>query len=51
VKRALQGGSSSKNGLGEGLAGAKRLMDEFEIETSPEGTRITATKWKHQRPR
>ncbi|WP_338471366.1 ATP-binding protein [Niallia sp. XMNu-256] len=36
----------SKKGLGLGLLGAKRLMDEFIIETSEEGTRIIAIKWK-----
>lgn len=33
-------------GLGLGLAGAKRMMDEFEIYTSKEGTKIVCTKWK-----
>lgn len=48
VNKALQGGISTKGGLGEGLGGAKRLMDEFEIETKlGEGTKITAKKWRH----
>ncbi|RIX48644.1 hypothetical protein D3P08_24400 [Paenibacillus nanensis] len=33
-------------GLGLGLAGAKRMMDQFEIYTSKEGTKIVCTKWK-----
>jgi len=47
VEKALQGGTSTRGGLGEGLGGAKRLMDEFKIETKlGEGTRIVAKKWK-----
>lgn len=47
VAEILNGGkrSSSSGGLGLGLAGVNRLMDEFQIETSGEGTRIIATKW------
>jgi len=48
IAKALEGGSSSKRGLGIGLGGAKRLMDEFKIETKVgEGTTITAKKWRH----
>jgi anti-sigma regulatory factor (Ser/Thr protein kinase) len=37
----------SKHGLGMGLIGSRRLMDEFAIETSPDaGTVITAVKYK-----
>lgn len=36
---------SSSRGLGLGLSGAKRLMDEFQIETSTRGTKIVAIKW------
>ncbi len=44
---AMQDGFSTKGGLGCGLPGVKRLMDEFEIESEPgRGTRITARKWK-----
>jgi serine/threonine-protein kinase RsbT len=33
--------------LGLGLAGAKRLMDEFEVKSQPgKGTTITMMKWK-----
>lgn len=46
VNRALQEGYSSGMGLGIGLPGAKRIMDEFEIQTSPdEGTKIKMCKW------
>lgn len=41
---ALSDGYTSKKGLGLGLSGSKRLMDEFEL-ISPPGTIITVTKW------
>jgi serine/threonine-protein kinase RsbT len=40
----LQGSYKSAHGLGAGLAGAKRLMDDLFIETSREGTRIIGIK-------
>lgn len=47
VSRALQDGYSTSGGLGLGLPGARRLMDEFEVVTAPgQGTRITMRKWK-----
>ncbi len=47
VEEALQGINASRKGLGVGLGGAKRLMDEFEIKSKAgEGTTITAKKWK-----
>ncbi|MGW5558898.1 ATP-binding protein [Micromonospora sp. NPDC003944] len=43
---ALTDGYTTGGGLGLGLSGARRLVDEFQIETSAEtGTRITVTKW------
>lgn len=46
VERALRGGYSTKNCLGLGLSGAKRLMDEFSIETEVgKGTKIVMKKW------
>ncbi|WCN81825.1 ATP-binding protein [Micromonospora sp. LH3U1] len=43
---ALTDGYTTGGGLGLGLSGSRRLVDEFEIETSQEtGTRITVTKW------
>ena len=48
IDKALHGGKSAAGGLGEGLGAAKRVMDEFKIETKVgEGTTITAKKWKH----
>ena len=47
IRRALQGGFSTSRSLGLGLAGVRRLMDEFEIESRIGfGTTVTARKWK-----
>ena len=46
VERALQDGYTTGGGLGLGLPGARRLVDEFDIQTAPgEGTRVTLVKW------
>ncbi len=46
VNQAMQHGYSTRSGLGVGLPGAKRLMDEFQIESRVGvGTTITMTKW------
>jgi serine/threonine-protein kinase RsbT len=46
VELALTDGYTTGTGLGLGLSGARRLVDEFEIETKVgEGTRVVATKW------
>lgn len=46
VDAALMDGYSTSGGLGLGLPGAKRLMDDFEIHSAPgEGTTVRATKW------
>lgn len=43
---ALSDGYTSGGGLGLGLGGARRLVDEFEIDTAPgRGTRVTIIKW------
>ncbi|MFI2271733.1 MULTISPECIES: anti-sigma regulatory factor [Catenuloplanes] len=43
---ALTDGYTTGGGLGLGLSGSRRLVDEFDIETAVgEGTRITVTKW------
>jgi serine/threonine-protein kinase RsbT len=48
LQKALQDGYSTGNGLGLGLPGAKRLMDEFEIRSDlGQGTTVTLKKWKH----
>ena len=46
VDRAMQVGFSTSRGLGMGLPGAKRLMDEFEISSRlGAGTTVTMCKW------
>ena len=47
IELALTDGYTSGGGLGMGLSGSKRLMNEFKIETEiGKGTRVIATKWK-----
>jgi serine/threonine-protein kinase RsbT len=46
VAQALTDGWTSGNGLGLGLSGAKRLVDDFDLETGPgEGTLVKIVKW------
>jgi serine/threonine-protein kinase RsbT len=45
VELALRDGYSTSGGLGGGLPGVRRLMDDFTIVTSPSGTSIEAHKW------
>jgi serine/threonine-protein kinase RsbT len=46
VELVMQDGYSTSSGLGMGLPGTKRLMDEFEIETRVGvGTKVTVRKW------
>jgi RNA polymerase sigma factor (sigma-70 family) len=50
VDRALQDGYSTYHGLGLGLPGARRLMDEFAVVSeSGRGTTVTMTKWRGDR--
>jgi len=47
VALALRDGYSSSGGLGLGLPGVRRLMDEFEIVSEPgRGTTVTVRKWR-----
>ena len=47
VKQALTDGFTTKQGMGLGLGGSKRLMNEFEINTTPgKGTTVTVIRWK-----
>ena len=47
VEAALGHGYTGRGGLGLGLPGARRLMDEFHIDTnSGSGTTVTMTKWR-----
>ena len=46
VSLAMRDSYSTSQGLGLGLPGARRLMDEFEIESTPgAGTTVTMRKW------
>lgn len=46
IKLAMTDGWTSGSGMGQGLTGAKRLVQEFELDTEPgKGTRITITRW------
>jgi serine/threonine-protein kinase RsbT len=46
VDQAMTDGWTSGGGLGLGLSGARRLMDEFSLETEAgRGTIVRATKW------
>ena len=47
VNRAMEPGYSTAGGLGLGLPGVRRIMDEFEIVSEVNrGTIVTVTKWK-----
>ena len=47
VERALQAGFSTSGGLGLGLPGVRRLMDDLEITSAPGmGTTVLARKWR-----
>lgn len=44
---ALTDGWSSGNGLGLGLTGTRRLVNEFDLDSAPgRGTRVTITRWQ-----
>ncbi|MGV7210522.1 anti-sigma regulatory factor [Oxalobacteraceae bacterium A2-2] len=48
VQLALRDGYTSGGGLGLGLGGAKRLVDDFDIDTQAgAGTAVAITKWKN----
>jgi serine/threonine-protein kinase RsbT len=47
VEQALQIGFSTSGGLGLGLPGVRRLMDEFAVQSElGQGTIVRATKWR-----
>jgi serine/threonine-protein kinase RsbT len=47
VEQALTDGWTSGGGLGMGLSGSKRLVNEFELRTAVgEGTCVSITRWK-----
>lgn len=46
IEQAMRDGFTSGNGMGLGLGGTRRLMDEFDIASKlNEGTTVTITKW------
>ncbi|KAF1086563.1 Serine/threonine-protein kinase RsbT [Sporotomaculum syntrophicum] len=46
INLAMQDGYTTSRGMGTGLPGTKRLMDEFSIQSSPgEGTQVVVRKW------
>jgi serine/threonine-protein kinase RsbT len=48
IQSAMTNGWTSGNGLGLGLPGAKRLVNEFEIRsTVGRGTHVVITRWQH----
>lgn len=47
IDRAMQDGYTTGHGMGIGLPGAKRLVNEFELSSTPsEGTCVTIVRWK-----
>src|SRR4029079_9232548 len=49
LELAMTDGWTSGNGLGMGLTGAKRLVNEFDIDTKVgAGTRVTIARWTEQ---
>ena len=49
VEAALRDDYSGRGGLGLGLPGARRLMDDFDVESDADaGTTVTMTKWRYR---
>ena len=47
ISLALKDGYTTRGGLGLGLPGARRLVNDFAIDSRPgEGTRVAITRWK-----
>jgi len=47
IDLAMKDGYTTAGGMGIGLPGAKRLVDDFELSsTAAEGTRVTIVRWK-----
>jgi serine/threonine-protein kinase RsbT len=47
IELALKDGYTTNRGLGLGLGGSKRLVNEFDIWSVPgEGTRVTVVRWR-----
>jgi serine/threonine-protein kinase RsbT len=51
IAQAMEDGYSTGSGLGMGLAGAQRLVDEFEIESAAGiGVKVMLTQWSDDEP-
>jgi serine/threonine-protein kinase RsbT len=49
INKAMEDGYTTGKGMGLGLGGAKRLMDEFSIvSNSSSGTKVSITKWQER---
>ena len=47
IEQAMRDGFTTAGGLGLGLSGARRLSNEFTIESTPgQGTRVVIARWK-----
>jgi len=47
LEQVLRDGFTTGKGLGLGLGGSRRLVSEFEIESTPDsGTKVTVVRWK-----
>ncbi len=47
IEQAMRDGFTTKSGMGLGLSGSRRLVNEFEIASKPgKGTKVTVTRWK-----
>jgi serine/threonine-protein kinase RsbT len=47
LQKAMTDGYTTGSGLGLGLSGSKRLVNEFDIQSRPgEGTRVVLARWK-----
>jgi serine/threonine-protein kinase RsbT len=50
IEQALRDGYTSGMGMGLGLGGSRRLVNEFEIASTPgQGTRVMIARWKSRR--
>jgi serine/threonine-protein kinase RsbT len=48
IALAMTEGYSTGDGMGMGLPGAKRLMDEMDVQSAGQGTTITMRKWRRR---
>jgi serine/threonine-protein kinase RsbT len=47
VELAMKDGYTTRGGLGLGLSGSKRLVNEFEIDSTPgKGTTVSIVRWR-----